>query len=315
MKNRAGFIAIVGRPNVGKSSLLNAILGTGISIVTSKAQTTRNKILGIFTEEKRGQIVFVDTPGIHRAKEGGINEWMVNEARQALEDPSLVWYLLDPASALKHEEIALELLSKTKAPVMLVINKIDLISSKNPVGKLPGDKQAAVAQLENEVVEALKSRGGINLVGSMRVSALKKRGIKELLEASWSFMEEGPSYYNDQDQLSDRPTRFFVEELIREQLFLCLGAEVPYSCAVEVEKFVEGPKPRIEAVIFVERESQKGIVIGNGGSKIKEIGQAARKRIEAFLDTKNQNIFLGLRVKVLKEWTSNAAMLKLAGFK
>ncbi len=300
--SKSGFIAIIGRPNAGKSTLLNAMLQTQISIVSPKAQTTRDKILGILTE-KEGQIVFVDTPGIHRAREGGINEYMVNEAKEALEAPNLVWYLVDPFSALKHEEAVLALLEKSKAPVFLLMNKIDCVGKKVSHSQLDA--------FEEQLNLAMKEKG-IHLLESRKISSLSKTGLKELLNESWKLLPEGPFYYPDPEQVSDRPTRFFVAEKIREQLYLLLGDEVPYSCAIEIEKFDENPKlPRIEAIIHVERDSQKGIVIGQGGKKIKEIGQAARKNIEDFL---GQKIFLGLKVKVLKDWSQNAESLRRIGY-
>jgi GTP-binding protein Era len=295
--SKSGFVAIIGRPNVGKSTLLNHLLGSMLSIVTPKAQTTRERVLGILTE-KEGQIVFVDTPGIHKAKEGGINEYMVREAREALhpEGDSLaaIWYLVDPKSGMEHEAPVVELIAAAlsgrnnvvkKTPLFLIFNKSDLISKSL----------------------------GVHVVQDIRISAVKGLGTKELLSSTWALLPEGPLYYEDPDQLSDRPTRFFVSEKIREQLLLCLGDELPYSCGVEIEKFDEKAKPpRIEATIFVERESQKGIVVGKGGAKIKEIGQNARKTIEAFL---GEHVFLGLKVKLLKDWTRNVETLERMGYK
>lgn len=306
---KSGFVAIVGRPNVGKSTLLNSILGTNLSIVTPKAQTTRERILGILTE-KEGQIVFVDTPGIHRAKQGGINEFMVQEAREAIEATTIVWYLVDPASETKHEQLVLDLLQAAQAPVILLMNKTDVVRSEKD--------RARLGEFENQLKSAFAERK-IPLHRSLWLSARKGRGIEELLRETWAYLPEGPLYYPDEEQISDRPTRFFAAEKVREQLFLQLGDEVPYSCAVEIEKFEE-PRPddfdrkpmtRIEATIHVERDSQKGMVIGKGGQKIKEIGQAARKEIEQFI---GGPVFLGLRVKVLKDWTKNAEALKRMGY-
>ncbi|MCM2322481.1 MAG: GTPase Era [Oligoflexia bacterium] len=301
---KSGFIAIIGRPNAGKSTLLNLVLGANVSIVTPKAQTTRERVLGILTE-KCGQIVFVDTPGIHRAKEGGINAFMVNEAREALEGPSLIWYLVDPSSAPKHEQAVLELLAGSTVPVILLFTKIDVLRAP---------QRAALDRFEAEMKAALSEKH-IVVAGTMRISARKSQGIKELVAQSWDRMPEGPLHYPDEEQISDRPVRFFVAEKIREQLLLQLGQELPYSCAVEIEKFEEpsGEKrlTRIEAIIHVERESQKGMVIGKGGTKIKDIGQAARAEIERFIEGP---AFLGLRVKVLKEWTRDAEALKKMGY-
>ena len=293
---------------------MNQILGTQLSIVTPKAQTTRNKILGIYTE-KQGQVVFMDTPGIHRAKEGGINSFMVNEAKLALESPNLIWYLVDPKSGLEHEEDVLELLKHTSAPLFLLINKIDQVmdepSPRSPHKFRPGFASSSIERLEQAIKDSCLKRD-IKIVKSHWISGLSGAGLPELLEDSWALMPEGPFFYPDAEQVSDRPTRFFVAEKIREQLYHLLGDEVPYSCAIEIESFKENVQPmRIEAVIHVERESQKGMVIGNGGHKIKEIGQAARHEIEAFLGNK---IFLGLKVKLLKEWSRNSENLKKMGY-
>ncbi len=298
---KAGMIAIVGRPNSGKSTLLNTLLGMQLSIVTPKAQTTRERVLGILTEGE-GQIVFIDTPGIHRAREGGLNQFMVDQAREALEAPHLVWYLVDPNSALEHELPVLDLLQRSPAPVILLMNKLDQVGKQVP--------EIRAKMLSEQLLKAIGERK-IQLSSSHFISGLSKAGTEELLKSSWDSIPEGPWFYPDPEQASDRPTRFFVAEQIRSRLFYLLGEEVPYSCAVDIESFQEDTKPiRIEAVIYVERESQKGIVIGQGGKKIKEIGQSARKEIEKFL---GQQIFLGLRVKVLKEWTSNLESLKRIG--
>ena len=296
MANRkSGFVAIIGRPNAGKSTLLNAVLGTELSIVTPKAQTTREKVLGIHTE-KQGQIVFMDTPGIHKAKPGGINEYMVTEARDALDSPSLIWYMVDPKSALFHEAAVIDLLAQSRSPLILILNKMDL--GKND-------------PFEAELVASLNAKN-IKVSGVFKISALKKKGVRELLVETWRHIPHGELFYPDEEQLSDRPTRFFVGEKVREQLYRQLGEELPYSCAVEIELFDEKVKPpRIEAVIHVERESQKGIIIGKGGLKIKEIGKAARAEIEKFMGT---HVFLGLKVKVLKEWTRDAQALERMGY-
>jgi GTPase len=296
---KSGFVAIAGRPNAGKSTILNALLGTDLSIVTSKAQTTREAVNGVLTE-KEGQIVFVDTPGIHRAKEGGTNAFMMSEVRTALSEPDLIWYMVDPDSATTYETPVLELLENAKKPVFLIFNKFDLKSG-----------QDHVRTLEPALLAAAKERG-IDIRETFRLSALKKRGLDPLLKCTWDNLSVGPFHYADEDQISDRPTRFFVAEKIREQLFLKLGEEIPYSCAIGIDKFDENSKPvRIEATIYVERESQKGMVIGAGGAKIKDIGTHARHQIDKFLDTK---IFLGLNVKVLKEWSKDPERLKQLGY-
>jgi GTP-binding protein Era len=296
---KSGFVAIAGRPNAGKSTILNALLGTDLSIVTSKAQTTREMVNGVLTE-KEGQIVFVDTPGIHRAKEGGINAFMMAQVRTALEEPDVIWYLVDPDSSPVYETPVLELLEQSKAPVFVIFNKHDLKSGQ--------DKTRI---FEPELLKVMAERG-IPVKETFRISALKKRGLDVLLKKTWEYLEIGPFHYADEDQISDKPTRFFVAEKIREQLFLKLGEEIPYSCAIGIDKFDENSKPvRIEATIYVERESQKGMVIGAGGAKIKDLGTHARHQIDKFLDTK---VFLGLQVKVLKEWSKDPERMKSLGY-
>lgn len=299
LERKSGFVAIAGRPNSGKSTLLNALLKSKISIVTPKAQTTRERVHGILTS-KEGQIVFIDTPGIHKAKEGGINEFMMSEVHAALDSPDLIWYIVDPASALKHEAVVIDLIAKTKSPFLLILNKADL---KRSINEIPS--------IERELNKEFELRG-IKPEAVLKISAYKKRGLTELMQVTWKQLKPGPFHFSDEDQLSDRPTRYFVSEKIREQLFLKLGEELPYSCAIQIEKFQENTKPpRIEAVIHVERDSQKGMVIGASGKKIKEIGTAAREEIEDFLGGK---VFLGLNVKVLKDWSKNPEHLKQLGY-
>ncbi len=296
--SKSGWVAIIGRPNVGKSTLLNQILGTELSIVTPKPQTTRNKIRGILTESQ-GQIVFVDTPGIHRAKKNGFNEWMVEQAESAISSNEVTWYLVDPTSAISHEEIILDRLRQVKTRLFLIANKLDLVKKHQIEKKL----ESFLGHLSSYA-----QKNGFSLDPIFKISAHTQEGVAELMRATWKHLPEGPLFFEDEDQISDRPVRFFVGEFIREQLFLQLGEEIPYSCAVETTCFNEKVKPtRIEATILVERESQKGMVIGHGGSKIKSIGQKAREKTESFLGEK---IFLGLKVKVLKDWTKNKEKLK-----
>lgn len=299
---KAGYIAIIGRPNSGKSTLLNSVLGSEISIVTPKAQTTREKVLGILTMEK-GQIIFIDTPGIHKAKSGGLNQYMVTQAQEALESPDLIWYLVDPFSNLTHESVVIQLLERTQAPIFLLINKIDYLKKKLST--------SVVEKLEKSLVQDLSSRN-IQIKEVLRISAFSAKENTKLIKESWKYIPEGPLFYSDLEQLSDRPVRFFVAEKIREQLFHSLGEEIPYSCAVMIDEFDESKRmPHIQATIFVERESQKGMVIGKGGKKIKEIGQLARTKIEDFLA---QRIFLGLKVKVLKDWSRDSEELSRLGY-
>ncbi|NDD92609.1 GTPase Era, partial [bacterium] len=262
-------------------------------------QTTRERVLGILTE-KQGQIVFVDTPGIHSAKKGGFNEFMVHEAAEALDGPNLIWYLVDPDSAPEHEKAVLTILDSKadrSTPIWILLNKSDLGREVSQFGKTIEDQLKAF---------------GFKTVRTLSISARRGAGVDTLVSETWSLIPNGPFLFSDEEQISDRPLRFFVAEKIREQLFLKLGDELPYSCAVEITKYNEKSDPiRIEAVIHVERDSQKGMVIGAKGHKIKEIGTAARQSIESFI---GGTIFLGLQVKVLPHWTRNADNLKKLGY-
>lgn len=297
----SGFVAIVGRPNAGKSTLLNHVLQTELSVVSPKAQTTRDRLFGILTETW-GQMVFVDTPGIHRARPGGINAYMVQEAKTALEDPSVIWYLVEPSSELKHEEPVLEQLAGNPSPLFLVWTKSDRPGSE-------GER----ARFEERLIQKIRElKINLQQVYTLSVKLKFSSSVEQLLKDTWALLPEGPRYYEDADQLSDRPLRYFAAERIREQLFAQLGDELPYSCAVEIERFDEKVKPlRIEAQIHVERDSQKGMVIGKGGLKIKAIGQAARESIQKFL---GQPVFLGLRVRVTPSWTTDRNKMKQLGY-
>lgn len=305
MKHQVGFVAIIGRPNTGKSTLLNEILGVDLSIVTSKAQTTRDQIKGIYNDPKKGQIIFVDSPGIHHAKEGGLNQAMMNEVKISLQDPSAVWYLLDPKTLLKRELAVLEELKGVRAPIFLLGNKMDLCK-----GKRAREEYLALIQ---EVGKKLTEQGNQWQQPVRLVSALKAKGTDDLLKDTWALLPQGELYFPMDDAVTDRPMRFFAGEIIRKHLYLCLGEEIPYSCAVKVEKFDESGKiPRVEAKIFVERDSQKGMVVGSGGSKIKQISSQARQEIQEL--SGHGKIFLGLKVDVLPKWTRQKDHLKNLGY-
>lgn len=297
---KSGIIAIAGRPNAGKSTLLNFVIGSPIAIISPKAQTTRDRLHGVLTEPEMGQMVFVDTPGIHRAREHSINSYMMGEVRTALQGPDAIWYLVAPDSALEHEEVVLETLSDTQAPVLLIFNKADL--------KILYER---IAPLQKILLEEMNKRS-IPCAGVFEISAKKEIGVSALMTKTWELLPEGPYLYPDEDTLTDRPMRYFVAEKIREQLFIQLGEELPYACAVRIDEFKEDPDlPRIQATIVVERDSQKGMLIGKGGSKIKSIGQAARLEAEKLI---GQKIYLGLKVDVLKNWSRNPDQLKELGY-
>ena len=292
---KSGFVSIVGRPNVGKSTLLNQILETKVAIVTPKAQTTRNKIQGIYTTSDE-QIIFVDTPGIHNSF-NELGTVMNALAYEAIEGMDLILYLIDaslPFSDLDNEII--EKLQKVNTPIILVFNKMDLVKN------------------EEKFVNLLEKYKALNVVETVKISAELNLGVKELLASIITNLPAGPQYYPE-DQLMDQPERFMVAEIIREKILLQTSQEVPHSVAVEIESFKNDEKNpnmiNINATIVVERQSQKKIIIGDKGSKIKSIGMAARKDIAKFLGNK---IYLELFVKVEADWRNRKHYLKQYGY-
>jgi len=293
-KFRSGFVAIIGRPNVGKSTLLNAILGEKLVITSDKPQTTRNRIQGIHNVEG-GQIVFIDTPGIHKGR-SRLNRYMVDEAGAALEGVDVVLFLVDAtAKPAQQFELLQERLGRIDAPVILIVNKIDLVSREQLIIKL-----GEYSRLHDfrDIVP---------------ISAAKGDGVERLDKLIMPLLPNGPAYFPD-DILTDAPERFVVAEIIREKVFRHTGDEIPYAVAVNVEEFDEGEDGgliRISAVISVERETQKGIVIGKHGAMLKKIGTLARKEIEQLLGAR---VFLELFVRVRKDWTGNKNMMKELGY-
>lgn len=307
---KCGFVALVGRPNVGKSTLLNQLVGERLAAVSPKAQTTRKRLRGIRTDES-SQLIFVDTPGVHKAPEGlKINEFYVSEALDTLSDADAFVYIIDgsrpfqPNKENSDEEFLLHslrrALKKKERPVFVLLNKMDVWETGAGNFTTQGSFQEGLAELPNN--------------GIFPISAKSGEGVAQFLNALKEVIPEGPALYPE-DEITDQNTRSIVGELIQEKLFYLLGDEIPYSCAVEVEKYVEPTEgvryPEIHASIHVERESQKPMVIGKGGSKIKEIGQAARESIEQLLGTK---VVLKLFVKVTPKWTRNAEQLKQLGY-
>jgi len=295
LTRRSGFVALLGRPNVGKSTLMNRILGAKIAIVTPKPQTTRDRIAGIYTEE-RGQIVFLDSPGIHKP-DRALNAYMVRTAQRIGEESDVVAHLVDDRETGKGAEDALVrgILSNLAVPRVLVVNKIDRMG------------QSAAEARRAELV-----RGGF-YEDSFLVSAAKGSGIDAFLAAMFARLPEGPAYYPDED-LTDLPMRFIAKETVREKLFQELQQEVPYSVAVQIEEYREEPEKglvRIRADILVERESQKGIVIGKRGALLKKIGTAARVELEKETGTR---VYLELFVKVEREWSRSETMLRRLGY-
>jgi len=290
---RSGFVGIIGRPNVGKSTLLNRIVGQKIAITSPKPQTTRNRILGIQNTDD-AQVLYVDTPGIHDAS-SPLNRYMVDQARSACLDVDVVLWLVEADRSVDTDPMIPRLLEKTKNPVLLVINKIDTISK---------DKLLPLIDVYSKICP---------FASIMLVSALKGDGVDALMAEIPALLPEGPRYYPE-DQLTDVPERFIVAEMIREQVLMRTKDEVPYGVAIVIERFQENPVKNmvgISAVINVERDSQKGILVGKGGTMIRHIGQGARKEIERMLGVK---VHLELFVRVQKNWTSSGRMLKEFGY-
>lgn len=289
--HRAGFVNVIGNPNVGKSSLLNELVGDRISIVTSKSQTTRHRILGIVNEEDF-QIIYSDTPGVLTPKYG-LQASMLQFSRSALSDADILIYVTDAFDQLDKNIDFINEINRYSFPIVVVVNKIDLIDQKR--------LEMLVDNCKNIFPRA--EILPVSVLHKFNIEPLKKR-IKELLP-------ESPPYF-DKDQLTDKPERFFVGEIIREKILLHYEKEIPYSVEVEIEKFTETEKIiHISAIIYVERDSQKGILIGQGGKALKRVGIEARKDIEAFFSKK---VFLQLFVKVEKDWRNKEKKLKDFGY-
>jgi GTP-binding protein Era len=292
---RSGYVSLVGRPNVGKSTLLNAVLGEKISIVASKPQTTRKRIVGV-KHLPDAQIVFLDTPGIHKAKHR-LGEAMVREAMESLAEVDVILFIVEPGKPGRGDLVILDALKGTAAPVFLIINKIDTV--KKPE-LLP-------------VIDAYHRMHGFRFSEIIPVSALTGDGVELLLRKICEYLKEGPRYYPE-ETITDQAERSLAAEIIREKIIERTEKEVPHSVAVEVTQWSqrEDGIVQIHADIFVERESQKGIIIGSGGLRIKEIGTAARLDIETLLGTK---VFLELWVKTKRDWRDNERMLRELGLR
>lgn len=289
---KSGFVALIGRPNVGKSTLLNFLVGQKVAIMSPQPQTTRNKISGIYTDDQE-QIVFIDTPGIHKPK-NKLDDFMDKSSYSALDEVDVVLFMVEPEPAGKGDQYIAELLKKIKKPVFLVINKID---------KVHPDKLLSI-------IDSYKNLGDFAEI--VPISASQGNNVSELIKTIAKYLPEGPQFY-DADQLTDRPEYFIVAELIREQVLKLTHEEVPHATAVVVDRMRdhEGGKLQIEATIYVERPGQKGIIIGKKGQMLKQIGIAVRQEIEALLGEK---VNLRLWVKVQKNWRSDPAFLKSIGY-
>lgn len=290
---KSGVVALIGRPNVGKSTLMNHIIGQKIAITSRKPQTTRNRIQTVYTDE-RGQIIFTDTPGIHKAR-NRLGEYMVKAAYSTIDDADAILMLVEPDDHIGGMDAAiLKALKRAKSPVILVINKVDRVK----MSEIP-----AVIKMFSEEMR---------FDHVVPVSALLGRNLDTLLDVIFECLPYGPMYY-DEDTITDQPMRQIVSELIREKALRCLGEEIPHGIAVTVEKMEERDNgiTDIDANIVCERDSHKGIIIGKGGSKLKEIGTLAREEIEELLEGK---VNLKLWVKVRTNWRDSDILLKNYGY-
>lgn len=292
MAHKAGFVNIVGNPNVGKSTLMNNLVGERVSIITSKAQTTRHRILGIVNSDDY-QIVFSDTPGVLKPKYK-LQESMLGFSESALTDADILLYVTDVVEDVSKNADFIEKVAKEKVPVLLVINKIDLLKGNNDLLAIFDKWKTLLPQAE-----------------IFPMSAKENFNVSNLMSRILELLPDSPPYFG-KDALTDKPARFFVTEIIREKILLTYDKEVPYATEVLVEKYDEKPDSiHIMSVIYVERDSQKGIIIGHGGSKLKKVGIDARKDIEKFFDKK---VFLEIFVKVEKDWRNRENKLRSFGY-
>jgi len=297
-KFKSGFVTLIGRPNVGKSTLMNQLIGQKIAITSNKPQTTRNRIQTVYTEE-RGQIIFLDTPGIHKAK-NKLGEYMVNVAERTMSEVDIVLWLVEPTTYIgAGEQRIAEQLKRTKTPVFLVINKIDTVRKEEILAFIAAYKDIC------------------DFAEIIPVSALKGENTKELTDEIFNYLSEGPMYY-DEDTITDQPERQIVAELVREKALRLLEDEIPHGIAVSTDRMKERPQTHgnkpiidIDATIVCERDSHKGIVIGKGGSMLKQIGTQARREIENLLDCR---VNLQLWVKVKKDWRDSDFLMKNFGY-
>lgn len=291
---KSGFVTLIGRPNVGKSTLMNRLIGQKIAITSNKPQTTRNRIQTVYTDE-RGQIVFLDTPGIHKAK-NKLGEYMVNVAERTLKEVDVVLWLVEPTTFIGagEQHIAAQLRT-IKTPIVLVINKVDTVKKE-------------------EILKFIDAYKDIcEFADIVPVSALKGQNTDTVLEVIFKYLPYGPMFY-DEDTVTDQPQRQIVAEMIREKALRCLDEEIPHGIAVTIEKMKERPGGKvvdIEASIICERDSHKGIIIGKGGAMLKKIGSAARFEIERMMEMK---VNLQLWVKVRKDWRDSDLFIKNFGY-
>lgn len=291
---KSGFVSIVGRPNVGKSTLMNKVIGEKIAIVSDKPQTTRTRIQGIYTSEE-GQIIFIDTPGIHKPRHL-LGEYMVKVSTRSLEEVDLIYYMTDVSRPFGGgEQFILNQLKDATVPIFLLVNKIDLANE----AKVQAHIRDFTSYMSFAEIISLSATEGTNIEG--------------LLEKTFSYLPDGPLYYPE-DDLTDQPVSFIAAELIREKALILTRDEVPHSLAVEIEEFDSQSQTKIylRAVIYTERDSQKGIIIGKNGQMLRNIGEKSRQDIEAML---GRPVYLDLWVKVKKNWRDNEVNLKQLGYR
>lgn len=292
---KSGFVTIIGRPNVGKSTLMNHLIGQKIAITSNKPQTTRNRIQTVYTDMERGQIVFLDTPGIHQAK-NKLGEYMVNVAEHTLSEVDVILWLVEPSTFIgAGEQHIIKQLKKTKTPVILIINKVDTVEREKIL----------------EYIDAY--RKVFDFAEIVPVSALREQNLDTVVDVIFKYLPYGPMFY-DEETVTDQPERAIVAEIIREKALHALDDEIPHGIAVYIDRMKERRGQNIidiDATIVCERDSHKGIIIGKGGSMLKKIGSNARYEMERLLDTQ---VNLKLWVKVRKDWRDSELMMKNFGY-
>ena len=292
-EHKSGFVSIIGRPNVGKSTFVNRVIGHKIAIMSDKAQTTRNKIQGVMTRDD-AQIIFIDTPGIHKPKHK-LGDYMMRVAKNTLSEIDAIMFMVNVNEDIgRGDEYIMEMLKNVKTPTFLVLNKIDLVH--------PDTMMPKIEQYQSYM----------DFTDIIPISALEGLNVDHFIDVLKSFLPEGPKYYPD-NQISDHPEQFVVSEIIREKILHLTSEEIPLAIGVNVDRMIkeDEDRVRIEATIYVERDSQKGIVIGKGGKKLKEVGKRARRDIEMLLGSK---VYLELWVKVQRDWRNKVNFIRQIGY-
>lgn len=292
-EHKSGFVSIIGRPNVGKSTFVNRVIGHKIAIMSDKAQTTRNKIQGVMTRDD-AQIIFIDTPGIHKPKHK-LGDYMMRVAKNTLSEIDAIMFMVNVNEDIgRGDEYIMEMLKNVKTPIFLVLNKIDLVH--------PDTMMPKIEQYQSYM----------DFTDIIPISALEGLNVDHFIDVLKSFLPEGPKYYPN-NQISDHPEQFVVSEIIREKILHLTSEEIPHAIGVNVDRMIkeDEDRVRIEATIYVERDSQKGIVIGKGGKKLKEVGKRARRDIEMLLGSK---VYLELWVKVQRDWRNKVNFIRQIGY-